>query len=336
MNIEMKPDGAMDRTHATRARAAKPTHTSPAYAVEPSATTRSEASRASVGRWLRRVALSLAGGIVLASLPAQAGQSCEPYRPNQVALTKTFSLAARTAQWLDQSGAKVAIIARAGQDLRAYGLRFSHAAFVYREDPRRLQAAAPLSVDGAQADHEATAQHRPGTWRVVHMLNRCGTDHSDLYRQGLAEFFNDQPFRWQAAIVIPTAQVQAALQPLMTDARRLRALHERDYSMVAYPWSQTYQQSNAWVLETLTLALEPSVKNRRVAQAWLMMHDYRPGTLRISAARRFGATLTRANVRFDDHPSRQLQRNRVETVTADSLLGWLNAAGYGSTAVLLE
>ncbi|MEZ5657650.1 MAG: DUF2145 domain-containing protein [Burkholderiaceae bacterium] len=271
--------------------------------------------RPTVTRWLRGIAASLMACVAMAAAPVQAGQSCEPYRPGLHELRKTFNLAERTARWLDQSGADVAIIARAGQDLRAYGLNFSHVAYVYR-----------LNADHTEA----------GVWRVVHMLNRCGSAHSDLYRQGLAEFFNDQPFRWQAAIVVPRPEVQARLLPLMSNEHRLPALHDPDYSMVAYPWAQTYQQSNAWVLETFAMAMEPGVHDRRIAQAWLLMHDYRPGTLRIGAAKRFGAALSRANVSFDDHPSRELQRNRVETVTADSLLGWLHAGGFGAPAVLIE
>lgn len=268
-----------------------------------------------VGHWLRRIALSLAGCAALATLPAQAGQNCEPYRPGLHELRKTFELADRTAQWLDRSGAHVAIIARAGQDLRDYGLDFSHVAYVYRQN----------------AGHDA-----PGVWRVVHLLNQCGSAVSHLYRQGLAEFFNDRPFRWRAAVVVPTPQVQAALLPLMGNDRRLPALHDRRYNMVAYPWAQSYQQSNAWVLETFAMALEPAVKDRRIAQAWLMMHDYRPGSLRIGAAKRLGASLTRVNVSFDDHPGAQLRHNRIETVTADSLLSWFGASGYGARAVLIE
>ncbi|MEZ5653773.1 MAG: DUF2145 domain-containing protein [Burkholderiaceae bacterium] len=271
--------------------------------------------RALVARGLFRLGILFAGCTGLAASPGWAGQSCEVHRPGATELRQTFELAAHTATALDRSGADVAILARAGQDLRSYGLRFSHVAFAYRENP---------GVGGS------------GLWRVAHLLNECGTARSALYRQGLAEFFNDQPFRWQAALVVPERPVQAALLPLMRDDTRLASLLERRYSMVAYPWAQRYQQSNAWLLETFAMALEPALHERRLAQAWLMVHGYQPTTLRISAARRLGAGLTRANVSFDDHPARQLARNRIETVTADSLLGWLHSAGYGGPMQLID
>jgi hypothetical protein len=40
--------------------------------------------------------------------------------------------------------------------------------------------------------------------------------------------------------------------------------------------------------------------------------------------------ITRANIAFDDHPSAQRFADRIETVTADSVLSWLKRSGIGS------
>lgn len=243
--------------------------------------------------------LLLAAAVVLAALaaPVRAGQTCEEGKPSAKDLAAGMELAARTAKALDRSGAKVVVLARAGQDLGKYGLRWSHLGLAYRQD------------DGA--------------WRVVHKLNACGTDRADLFRQGFAEFFNDRPFRYEAAYVVPTPEVQAGLLPLLRDNADVARLHTPRYSMVAYAQGTRYQQSNQWALETLAYAVEPTNDNRTRAQSWLQAQGYRPSVLHISTMTRLGARITRANVEFDDHPSTDRFAGRIATVTVDSVFDWL-------------
>jgi hypothetical protein len=73
--------------------------------------------------------------LALAAAAAQAGQRCEAQRPSPADITSALSLGQRSAEALDRSGAKVALIARAGQDLSAYGLHWSHLAFAYKDEP---------------------------------------------------------------------------------------------------------------------------------------------------------------------------------------------------------
>ncbi|GAA0743552.1 DUF2145 domain-containing protein [Ideonella azotifigens] len=241
------------------------------------------------------LALALAAG-------AHTGQACEaPQPPSASAVTEGMALAQRTSQALDASGAQVVLLARAGQDLRRYGLQWSHLGFAYR------------STD---------AQGRPA-WRVVHKLNRCGTDRAGLYRQGLGDFFLDQPWRYEAAFVVPTPEVQAKLRPWLDDSRRLPLMHTAAYSMLAYPWSERYQQSNQWALETLAAALDDGATDRHRAQAWLQLRGYQPTVLNIDAFTRLGARATRANIAFDDHPNSKRFADHIETVTADSMFSWL-------------
>ncbi len=243
-------------------------------------------------------ALALAGAVTL----AQAGRSCDPQPPEARNVARAMVLAEHTAQALDASGAQVVVLARAGQDLSAYGLRYSHLGLAYREGSR---------------------------WRVAHKLNQCGSGMAALYRQGLGEFFLDDLFDYQAGIVIPSPEVQAALLPALQDRRRLVQMHTPHYSMVAYPWAQTYQQSNQWALETLAMAMDPQASTRAGAQAWLQRQGYQPTTLRISAFKRLGARMTAANVAFDDHPNEKRFSDRIETVTVDSVFAWLNRSGLG-------
>lgn len=261
----------------------------------------------------RHLAAALALVATLCATPAQAGRTCEARPLTVQALQQGLELAERTARWLDASGAQVAVIARVGQDLSRYGLRYSHLGLAYRE----MRDGQPV-------------------WRVVHKLNQCGSDRAALYRQGLGEFFLDDLHAHEAGIVLLAPQVQAPLQALLRDDRRVAALHVPAYNMVAYPWSVRYQQSNQWAIETLALALEPQVRQREQAQAWLRLRDYRPTTLRLGALTRLGGRLTSANVAFDDHPGEKRFAGRIETVTVDSVFGWLERRGLGQPAQVVR
>lgn len=233
-------------------------------------------------------------------------------------MERALTLAERTHQALQASGARVVVLARAGQDLGKYGLRYSHVGIAYQQD------------DG-QGGH---------VWRVLHKLNECGTAVASIYRQGLGEFFLDDLWRFEAAWVVLNPEVQARLLAVLQDPYRAVALHHRPYSMVSYAWGQTYQQSNQWVIETLALAMQSETAGTPVtrgqAQAWLQGRQYAPSMLRIGAMTRLGARMTAANVAFDDHPSAQRFNDTIETVTADSVLQWLARAGLGQPMVTLR
>lgn len=242
---------------------------------------------------------------------AQAGRPCDNKPPRVDDVVRGLQLAERTAAALDASGAEVLVLARAGQDLSAHGLRWSHLGFAYREPESRA-------------------------WRVLHKLNHCGSDTAALYRQGLAEFFLDSPHRYEAAYAALRPALQQALLPLLQDNARVSQWHERRYSLVAYPGATRYQQSNQWLIETLAGAAEPAARDRPRAQAWLQLQGYEPTRLRLSPLTRLGARMTRANVAFDDHPDSLRFANRIDTVGADSVFIWLSRSGWGESARVLH
>ncbi len=257
---------------------------------------------------LRRVAAGLA--MALALTTAQAGRPCEERPPSVQAVTQGLGLGERTARALDASGAEVVLLARAGQDLSQYHLRWSHLAFAYR-------------VKAAEGEV-------PGTWRVVHKLNHCGSDRAGVFRQGLGDFFLDSPHRYEAAFAVLRPDVAQRLRPLLDDNAGLARWHERRYSVVSYAWGTRYQQSNQWLTETLAGALAPEAMDRERAQAWLRLQGYEPTRLRIGAFTRLGGRMTKANVAFDDHPSHLRFSDRIDTVTADSVFAWVSRSGLGT------
>lgn len=257
----------------------------------------------------------LAAGLLVVSFAGQvqAGRACnEPQDLKPETVEKSMTLAWKTLQALDASGAKVVVMARAGQDLSKYGVRYSHLGFVYRLD----------TADGGHV------------WRVLHKLNLCGTAESAIYRQGLGEFFLDDLWQYEAAWVVLSPQAQSAMLRVLQDAQQSLVLHQPRYNMVAYPWAEKYQQSNQWAIETLAFAMtadtaEP-VTSRAQAQRWLQRAAYQPTTLTISPLVRLGARMTKANVAFDDHPDEKRYSDRIETVTVDSVFAWLKRANLSA------
>ncbi len=263
---------------------------------------------------LRTVSLGLGLAITALAFPAQAGRSCEERKPSVQSMTRGLDLAQRTLAALDASGAQVAVLARAGQDLGRYGVRWSHLGLAYRQP----------GADGL------------GNWRVLHKLNQCGTAEAAVYRQGLGEFFLDDLWRQEAAWVVPSAEVQARLLALLADDRRAIALHHKPYSIVSYAWATRYQQSNQWAIETVAAAMAPQATSRAQAQAWLQASGYQPAALKMGALTRLGGRMGAANVAFDDHPSDKRFADRIETVTVDSVFDWLQRSGLGGPTTVLR
>jgi hypothetical protein len=225
---------------------------------------------------------------------AYAGRPCEVKKTSATAFVTAIKLAENTRAALDKSGAQVALIGRVGQDLSRYGLRYSHIAYVWRDHPK-------------------------GRWLVVHELNRCGTAQSALYDEGLANFFMDDLFAYEALIVIPNPQSQARIAAMLATAMP-NQLHSHRYNMLAYPFSTAYQNSNQWVLETYAASNHQQlIHDRRGAQAWLKMAGYYPTTVHVPASTRLGARLFSANIAFDDHPFGRRAAGQIDTVTVESV-----------------
>jgi hypothetical protein len=268
---------------------------------------------------LHSMVAALVAAITLTLAPAaEAGRSCEQKKAGAATIERGLLLAQRTHEALEAAHARdrteVVVLARAGQDLSKYGVRYSHLGIAWRS---------------------RDAQGRPA-WRVLHKLNACGTSTAAIYRQGLGEFFLDDLWRYEAAWVVPTPAMQAKLLALLADDARALRLHHAPYSVVSYAWGRKYQQSNQWAIETLALAMEPAASTRAGAQAWLQQQGYQPAVLRLGPLTRLGGRISAANVAFDDHPDSKRFADRIETVTVDSVFAWLARAGLGGAPVRLQ
>ncbi|MBO9536257.1 DUF2145 domain-containing protein [Herbaspirillum sp.] len=250
--------------------------------------------------FLRRVqATALLAATLVMPVAVHAGQTCDRSEPREAAVRQQLDMAVKTIDRLNASGAEVVVIGRVGQDLSKYGQRYSHLGFAYREG---------------------------GSWFVVHKLNECGTALSNIYEQGMGQFFMDDPFQLEAYVSVPRPEIQSRLREAIRRGQAT-AMHDQSYNMLAYPWATRYQQSNQWVDETLAHAMEPQIATREQAQAWLKFKGYEPAVLNLGPMTRLGGRMFKANIAFDDHPNEKRFADRIETTTADSVFAFLQKTG---------
>ncbi len=258
------------------------------------------ASRA-YGRTLMAAAM-LAATLVLLPAQGRAGTGCgnQPLAPRKLADAAQTALTVADA--LDRHDAPLALVARVGSDLSAQGLVYSHVGFVVRDHPA-------------------------GRWTAVHLLNECGSDRSHLYSQGLVNFFADDLVNQDARIVWLEPELARRL------AQRLRALpqgalHQPHYNLIARPGSAEYQNSTAWVLETVGAALSPTpVPNRGAAFAAAQRDGFRADRVHIPYSKRVLGGLFTANVAFTDHPIATRLGGEYPVVTVRSIVEYLERSG---------
>jgi hypothetical protein len=248
-------------------------------------------------RWLICLLLMLPG-------TALAAPECLPRYPTPASMAAMFDVAQATAETLDAlDNVDIALLARGGQDLSKYGLRHSHLALALREDD--------------------------GQWRVVHLLNHCKSSTSTLFREGLSNFVGESGTHTDIRVGVPTPELRAALKAMLGgDGAPAKAMHEPRYSVVAYPFSVEYQNSNQWVLEVLMAGIKraehgPAVSRRSQAQAWLKVYQYKPSILHIGVGKRLGARFFAANAATTDHPGTERISGNYSVVTVESVFDFL-------------
>jgi len=231
----------------------------------------------------------------------QAGSACSERVASPRSLAAAAATAMTVAEQLERSDLPVALVARVGRDLAAQGLVYSHVGIVVRDHPS-------------------------GRWRVLHLLNDCGSERSALYVEGLVNFFADDLERQDARLIALEPTLAARLLTRL-DHAALRALHEPRYSLIARPHSRQYQNSTAWLLEVLAAAQLPQPSARIRAQALLQAQAFAPDEIRIAYSKRVVGGMFSANLAFGDHPVSARLAGRYDVVSVRSILRHLEAQG---------
>lgn len=219
--------------------------------------------------------------------------------PTMQSVLDAGRLAERTYQALDALGRDVVLLARMGQDLRMFGLKYSHMGF---------------AIKGLHGKD----------WGLVHLLTKDDSSRSGIYSEGLVNFFSDEPFEMACLIQTLPQSVESAL--LANWQSLAKALHCSSYSLTAHPYSLSTQNCNQWVLETLALAKDPVNVNRSLAQDWAKTQGFEASCLNISLPVQWAGPLLRDSIRFTDQPDATRKLGQVSTVTVDSVLRFLASA----------
>lgn len=232
---------------------------------------------------------------------AQAGQNCVVRNATPDILQQASGAAERSYRALEEHGGQVALIARVGQDLGRFGLRYSHVGFVLRDHP-------------------------DGRWTVLHLLNTCGTDVSGVYAEGLLDFFLDGMVSYDSHIVWLRPDFAEVLTRVLAGGQPVQ-LHDPDYNVIARWDSARTQNSTAWVLALLGAALaEPQARTPHAAIQHAAAAGFQPSVLRIGYGERLAGGLFSANAQFTDHPVSARLGGRYRVVTVRSIFEWLRNA----------
>lgn len=227
---------------------------------------------------------------------ALAGTQCQekPMTANQ--LREAAESVERVEAKLEQKNRKLALIMRQGANLTSHGLHYSHAGFVVRDHP-------------------------DGRWSVVHLLNRCGTDQSDIHVDGLFDFFSDHLISQDVRVTWFEPEMESRLLPRLED-RSATAFHLRKYNLIARPESTKTQNSTAWVLDAIVSAqfdLPLSRGNKHIKQS-LKQSGFHPDRIHVSYARRLIGGVLSANIDFTDHPIATRLSGDYPVVTVRAIL----------------
>lgn len=214
-----------------------------------------------------------------AGLPAFCQQSIDISAAEQ---DRVLRFAGVVKSELERSGARVALIARAGLDLSRFGQLYSHAGIALRDNPG-------------------------GPWAVRQLYYACDESRPRLFDQGVAGFAlgADAPTRGHVSLVFPSGEDAVLLEGAALDKRLSLALLGGEYSANAYAYGTRYQNCNGWVAELLAGAWG-GAHARADAQDWLRAQGYSAGPVRIPSHWMMFAGQFVPLVHMNDHPVEDL------------------------------
>lgn len=214
--------------------------------------------------------------------------------------TREAGITARLECALNAASARVALMSRAGCDLRRF----------------RFDGEPPTYT------HTGFAVRRDGAWYVHQMLNTGSGPEGHLYRQSLVDFFRDDPYDYRCGVLVPSPGLQDAIAAVL-DSPLAGSLYTPRYNRLAYPFCTRYQNSNQWVAE-IVAAAQGGGRSRTQVQAHLQRRGLVPSVLRAPGyVAQTAFALLKANTRFDDHPLSNRLRGRIAFVTEVSLRDYL-------------
>lgn len=276
--------------------------------------------------------LSLLSFALLAE-PKGSGTGCSDTKMGRLGYVKAAQLGEKLAAYLDRKSSakdtKVVLLGRAGSDSPETRFQkkvsnywnFTHAGLAYKNHPQ-------------------------GQWTIVHLLNDCG-EKSNIYAESLMKFFFDDPHEYRVVVAIPTPELQDKLELLIVERNMSTAIFNNSvYSSVSNPFNTKRQNSNEYILDTLTLAMAhnagaTNLFTREQAKAYLLNSGLdkkvEAEQVKVKGLESFGLALGFGpkNATLDDHPRNERAKGRVNMVSVGTLIQFLqNTESLESTTEL--
>ena len=248
-----------------------------------------------------------------------ADNSCGAIDLDALEMQQTFTIGKDLETALNQLKNEVIIVARSGQNLDKYGIRYSHAAFMVKEK---------------------------NEWQVYHLLNECPSGFGGLYQEGLGNFVmpaianaklkgkNDSQITETITFgfAIPPKQIQKKLKLLLQDPTIRKSVFEQQYSAVANPYNLINQNSNGWILEFYSIAEaqinQYHINNRKDAQDWLKSQSYQGSELPASVLKQRLAAMVVGNISLKGHDRSERYQGKLLINSGDSILNYIAKKRY--------
>ena len=252
------------------------------------------------------LALALAGPCLSGAAQAEALRACNPGPPPSLQQQdRLLQLSQLIKQDLEARGARLAVVARSGTDLRRFGVDYSHAGLALRLNPQ-------------------------GPWAVRQLYYDCDSRQSALFDQGLTGFLLGSEGADQGRLLVLQLppEAESSLEQTALDRERALALLGTHYVANAHPDDPLRQNCNQWLAELLAEAWgaaarsEPSPRER--AQAWLREQGHAVQPVQLSTGLWFAAAAFVPWLSQQGHPPQDRAALRLHTTLPRDLQGFLS------------
>jgi len=250
------------------------------------------------------------GGSAWAGIPAFCERGKEIGAADQ---DRVLRFAGVVKKELERSGAKVALVSRAGMDLSRFGLLYSHAAIALKDNP-----ASP--------------------WAVRQLYYACDESRPRLFDQGIAGFAlgAETPSRGHMSLVFLPDEDGAQVERAALDKPRALSLLAGQYSANAYAFATRYQNCNQWVAELLAGAwgrLDGKGAPREQAQAWLRSQGYVAGPVNVPSHAMMFAGQFVPLLHLNDHPMEDIHKLALQVSVPASIEAFVHQRLPGARRV---
>ena len=255
-----------------------------------------------------RMAVLMCSGLLITVLAIAQGFSANSSSPSQVVHFKPEQISAfsiKVEQALAGSGAKVAIVARMGRPLSELpeGMHFTHVAF-------------------AVAQEKTDAYGKKSTGYAMQNLYQLNDhpDQSELVQDNPVEFFKGV-VTLESGLIIPSSELQAKLLKVI-ESPIYKRLHQREYSIIANPYTLGRQNCTEFVLDVVNAAIYQT-GDIHLVKAQEKAH-FVAQPVNVSAYKLLMGAMFKTEVFISDHPK------SPETATFERLASYLQTFDQGA------